>query len=357
MFTTCIYCAQDLERNDVIEAFPVGRRIAFDSAHGRLWVVCRACQRWNLTPLEERWEAIEQAERLFQDTRLRVSTENIGMARLREGLELVRIGAPMRPEMAAWRYGDQFGRRRKRQLLLTGAAVGGAAAVIGGGLVAGIGIGSFAGWAFNGQLWDTIINGRGGAVVARVPNGENLLAVSRTQARMSALVRDAADGALVLRLEHATGSVRLHGVEAERAVAQLLPAINRFGGAKADVADAVSLLERAGGPARAISRIQQRSGVIERDPASRRRFDKLRLSAVPGALHQVTLQERLALEMALHEETERRAMDGELAELERAWRDADEIAQIADTMFDSPALTSRLSALRGKAGDGASDMK
>ena len=34
---------------------PVGRRLAFDPAKGRLWVVCRSCERWNLTPLEERW--------------------------------------------------------------------------------------------------------------------------------------------------------------------------------------------------------------------------------------------------------------------------------------------------------------
>lgn len=36
----------------------MGRRLAFDGAKGRLWVVCRKCKRWNLTPLEERWEAI-----------------------------------------------------------------------------------------------------------------------------------------------------------------------------------------------------------------------------------------------------------------------------------------------------------
>ena len=36
--------------------------------------------------------------------------------------------------------------------------------------------------------------------------------------------------------------------------------------------------------------------------------------------------------MALHEEAERRAMQGELAELERAWREAEEIAKIADNL-------------------------
>ena len=38
----------------------------------------------------------------------------------------------------------------------------------------------------------------------------------------------------------------------------------------------------------------------------------------------------LALEMALHEETERAAMEGELGALEAMWRDAESIAAIAD---------------------------
>src|SRR5512140_1918048 len=104
MYSTCIFCHSHLGANDSIEHFPVGRRLAFDAAKGRLWVVCRRCERWNLTPLEERWEAIEQCERLFRGTKLRVSTDNVGLARTADRLELVRIGSPQRPEMAAWRY-------------------------------------------------------------------------------------------------------------------------------------------------------------------------------------------------------------------------------------------------------------
>src|SRR3954470_1281380 len=133
MYSTCLFCSGSLGHNEAIEHFSVGRRLAFDAAKGRLWVVCRKCERWNLTPLEERWEAIEECERAFAETRRRVSTDNIGMARLSEGLELVRIGAPQRPEMAAWRYGDQFGRRRRRYIaLLAGAAVVGGAIVVAG---------------------------------------------------------------------------------------------------------------------------------------------------------------------------------------------------------------------------------
>lgn len=104
-------------------------------------MVCRRCERWNLTPLEERWEAVETCEKLFQGTRVRVSSENIGLARHPEGLELVRIGEPLRPEFAAWRYGDPFGRRRTRSIVL-GTAVG--VATVGGltlgGLLGGLGL-------------------------------------------------------------------------------------------------------------------------------------------------------------------------------------------------------------------------
>src|SRR6185503_20880930 len=97
MYSTCLFCNEDLGANEVIEQFPVGRRLAFDASKGRLWVVCRKCERWNLSPLDERWEAIEQAERLYSETRRRVATAEICLARLRDRTELVRIGAPLRP--------------------------------------------------------------------------------------------------------------------------------------------------------------------------------------------------------------------------------------------------------------------
>ena len=52
------------------------------------------------------------------------------------------------------------------------------------------------------------------------------------------------------------------------------------------------------------------------------------------ALLDLPLVDRLALEMAAHEETERRALEGELGALEAAWREADEIATIADALLD-----------------------
>lgn len=49
---------------------------------------------------------------------------------------------------------------------------------------------------------------------------------------------------------------------------------------------------------------------------------------------------KLGLEMSLHEDEERRALEGELWRLERAWREAEEIAGIADDLL-LPKGTSR----------------
>src|SRR6266567_835390 len=133
MYSTCLFCSAALGTNESVEHFPVGRRLAFDSSNGRLWVVCVACGRWNLTPLEERWDAIDECEGLFRGTYVRVSTPNVGLARVTSGLELVRIGAPLRPEFAAWRYGRHFATRRRRSVAIAGAGV--AAGAIGAVLV------------------------------------------------------------------------------------------------------------------------------------------------------------------------------------------------------------------------------
>ena len=58
-----MFCQAHLGANDVVEHFPVGKRLAYDGERGRLWVVCTRCRRWNLTPIEERWEALEECEK------------------------------------------------------------------------------------------------------------------------------------------------------------------------------------------------------------------------------------------------------------------------------------------------------
>jgi hypothetical protein len=54
----------------------------------------------------------------------------------------------------------------------------------------------------------------------------------------------------------------------------------------------------------------------------------------------------LALEMLSHEESERRAMEGELQVLEEAWREAEEIAAISDDLFLPTEISTRLAKMK-----------
>lgn len=329
MFTTCIYCQRPLGSNEVVEHFPVGRRLAFDATRGRLWVVCRGCERWNLTPLEERWEAIEECERLFSVTRLRVSTDNIGLARLREGLELVRIGAPQRPEFAAWRYGDQFGRRRRRAFLIGGGVAVAAGAVLVGSAAAGVGIGGFGG------LWAQIPNLINAMRKVRLRTEDGRVLVVRGTAFNRARLHGEA-GSPVLSLKHRNRIERFQGTEALRHAGRLLPAINAYGGSKRVVQEAVQTLESEQGSETFLG------GFFSKRPTVDRRGREVPILSLPQPT-------RLALEMALHEEAERRAIEGELDVLLEAWQEAEEIAAISDDLFLPVDVERRLAELkRGK---------
>jgi hypothetical protein len=353
MYSTCLFCNGALGSNEAVEAFPVGRRLAFDGAKGRLWVVCRRCERWNLTPLEERWEAIEQCERAFRDTRLRVSTDEIGMARLKDGLELVRIGAPQRPEMAAWRYGDQFGRRRRRSLIVGGAT----AAAVTGYVIAGpiMGLVTVSIWPginvynFVHSLY------RRRSVAARIPraSGEKLV-VSREELEQASLGWDARERRWSVQVQHRLTEpdaarwwqparehayTTLGGDEALTAARLLLPVINARGAPRGTVQEAVEFL----GETPAVDAIFARAArsFPNRSTEPSRHDATVRLKTIPTPV-------RLALEMAAHEESERRALEGELHLLEAAWRDAEEIAGIADDMFLPQSVNDELKRLKDR---------
>lgn len=341
MYTTCLFCNSDLGRNESIESLPIGRRVAFDSERGRLWVVCRRCERWNLTAVEERWEALEECERAFGTTRLRVSTDHIGLARLHEGLELVRVGRALRPEFAAWRYGDQFGRRRRLQLAMTGGALALVGGAVVGGVAAGIGVAAFGGIIT--QVVQRVVNGNPEQVVARLLLPEGLLTVKRRDlARTTLLPGD--KGAFALSIDRKKkGVTLLEGPDAARAAGLLFPAANRFGAAGSDVRAAVSRIEHAGDPSTYLASAARMAATTRRLSARMSMFSGQSSKEGLFALPKV---DRLAIEMALQEAFERRAMEGELAELERAWRDAEEIAAISDDLLTPPSVVSALEALK-----------
>lgn len=346
MYATCIFCNGGLATNEVVEHFPVGRRLAFDAAKGRLWVICRDCGRWNLSPLEERWEAIEECERLFRATTVRASTGNVGLARLAEGLELVRIGTPLRPEFASWRYGRHFGTRRRRMHFVGGAGVGAAAVAgiaFGPALSPALTLGAISIVAVPGLTTimavvpiigmlaarDYLTHDR---VVARLANGPRVVTVRAKHLEDVELSVQGRGGEATLAVPHDFGWTEFTGAAAIQATGVLIAGTNRYGASPASVESAVRQIEDAGDARGFLSEASARNGWRSGKIMSLvNRYRGL------GALH-LSPTERLALEMSVHEESERRAMDGELAVLEAAWRDAEIIAAISDTDLTPPKL-------------------
>lgn len=347
MYSTCLFCNRDLGRNELLDEFPVGTRLAFDAAKGRLWVVCRGCERWNLSPMEERWEAVEQAERLYRETRRRVATEHIGLARLSGGTELVRIGQPLRPEFAAWRYGDQFGRRRMRRMLLAGGGLAAIGAGAIGGAVAGASIVVFAG-AIS-KTVKSVIHGNPEQVVARIPTtAAGTISVRRRHLAETRIV-PGTDAPIGLEVRFKGGEALFEGREALRIAGTLLPHTNRFGGTREVIESAVATLESSGGPDGYFERLAgygPTATKVRVGSSGKRKPTTSSTGSFTSGLFGLPHPDRLALEMALHEEAELRAVQGRLEELERAWRDAEEVAGIADAMFVPSAVRAALDRLR-----------
>jgi hypothetical protein len=344
VYRNCIFCSADFGTNESLESFPVGRRLAFDGWRGRLWAVCPTCARWNLAPIEERWEAVEQAEKLFRGARLRVQSENVGLAKLPDGTRLVRVGQAVPGELAAWRYGRQLIHRRKRYLVTAG--VGGAAGIAAWGGLSALGVGFVGMWL--GFQWvqsryyqkvlhrispDDDPDGRG--VTLRrwhLPGLRLAGAAGRDDINLE--IRDAHRKEPGWRSEvnpRSRDIVVIRGEAARAAIARAMIHVNRQGATEAKLREADRILSDAGSAERVLLETARGGAALGkkagRDPA---------LLSGPGAL---------AFEMALHEESERRALEGELAALEAAWREAEEIAAIADALPGEAALNRLLDRL------------
>ena len=348
VYSTCLFCHSPLGANEAIENFPVGRRLAFDAAKGRLWAVCRKCERWNLTPIEERWEAVEECERSYRDTKLRVSTGEIGLGRLREGTELVRIGKPLRPEFAAWRYGDQFGRRRRKNIVRVGIGVAAGLSIPLVGPLIGVSLGGIGwyGWQFGSLAWDVVERVR---PLARVRDHEGGILHIRIHDAIEAEMLTAGAGfpwglrlthrarpeeAVWWKLSQNDSVTDVRGEVAMRAAAKILPYLNRSGAKAKVVEDAVRMATEDESPMKSFEKAAKfaRRQAIAADKGEM-------LASLP-------VEMRLALEMASHDDAERRAMEGELRQLEEAWRDAEEIAMISDNMFLPADVSERLEQIK-----------
>jgi hypothetical protein len=352
MYSKCLFCHSDLGTNEVIERFPIGRRLAFDEAKGRLWVVCTACARWNLTPIEERWEAIEDCERRFRATHLRLSTEHIGLAKLSEGLELVRVGKPQRPEMAAWRYGASFRARRTRALVIEGLSYAALTALV---IVSPVQIFQLGSSVLRRTSSPSRRPGMifGPSVVGRFRDeagAERLL--RRQQAARTVLLPKSATDEWGLRVRHDplrenfqlswqknpfVQATEVRGQEARLLMKGILPVIN-FGGARdAEVREALGYLDKYHDPNALLNRAAGIASKIGWESDD----DHGEIANLPAGY-------RLALEMAVNEDTERRALEGELELLEDAWREAEEIAAISDNLLLPKGVISVFARLKAR---------
>jgi hypothetical protein len=138
---------------------------------------------------------------------------------------------------------------------------------------------------------------------------------------------------------HRSGKFVVTGGDAKLVASQLLARLNCRGASRRQLAAAVDLIANAGGPENFISwaiaqhESRRATGDVFHDPDL-------------GALG-LTDAERLALEMAVNEDMERCAGRGELEAVRRAWRDAEEVAGIADDLLIPDWIRRALQRTRG----------
>lgn len=376
MYSSCFHCQRDLGRNALIETLPIGRRIAFDEATGRLWVICPSCARWNLVPFESRWETIEAGEKLYRATAQRMSTGEIGLAKTHEGTELVRIGNPLRPEMAAWRYGAQLVRRRWKYattvLPLSAAFTFATQPQL---VMEALNIRvpfQFMGLTVAMVLLQKVLAKRiaartrahldmedtSTAISELTPHNVRLqpaeggmmhvwLPVVRQPIEHVSVLRQLSgpfascasyfrSGGMVtgsIEIDAPTHYTRLENEQAMRALRVLLPILNQSGATRRNVSHATTLLT-AGVPSV--------HAIVGSDPAYTAENGHIDMKLLPRS-------RRLALEMLVHEDSERRWLAHDLLDLEAEWRRADEIATIADGLLRDPQLERRVQRLRDAA--------
>lgn len=323
MYTRCLVCQAPFPENDTLEYLPRGRRVAFDADQGRLWMICGGCKRWSLVPLLDRWEALDELEKLSADQgRLLSSTDNIALLTVGQ-LEIVRVGRCQRREEAWWRYGRELRARRKRfkQVSLAGTAVG--AVAIGGWLTGGIGLlGAWVlwehapRWTTRGARWLSFGSaawrgrrecGRCGYVLRSVSYDERARLRIQSAGRDAPLVMSRACPVCGAGPEDDEG-LRLAGPDAERTLRRVLAYHHFQGASEKRIASATRLIEEVGGT-EGLARVLVKKGA---------RFGSLPRTGT------------IALEIAASEDSERRLLALELASLEAHWKREEELAGIID---------------------------
>jgi hypothetical protein len=340
----------------MIETLPIGRRLAFDAAQGRLWVVCRHCAKWNLVPFESRLESIDACERLFRDTPTRYSTDNIGLARVKEGLELVRIGTAQRPEFAGWRYGEQYRRRRRNGYLMGAAGVGvafGALALLNATGITAAG----AAWGLLKGGWEAGLNRKARFKIADPVSGDPLQ-FARHDLRTATISWEEGTPSLDVRIPKRNAIddpiLGFRGAEMQSVGRKVGAGLNVLSGTSEELQDATRLLAQQKGDLSHWLRVRTDShcgpyGENQRwdDPPSGSPKHWQFYTTPYLVLDKLPARDRLAIELWMNEDIERQWLEGELTLLEREWRQAEELAKISDGLALPETADEELEQRRG----------
>src|SRR6185295_19199752 len=329
MFSSCAFCTAAFDGDGGPSGLGVGRRIAFDEWKGRLWVVCPRCSRWNLTPFDDRLEQIEAVARAASQGRIAASTQQVALIRW-ERYDFVRVGRPPRVELATWRYGERLRNRQRERLKvvvpLTIAAIG-----------LGVAANVAAGGGFGVIVWN----------IHRIADGIYLRMVGGRKVGLAESPICAHCGSLMeLRARHVQHARVVPDQQAEMAVVLSCPRCRREG-AQVTGNDAIQVLRQGltylnlsrGGRRKAEDAAREVDQVGGPDQLVR---DIARRELTLRALRP---ERGLALEMAVDERAE-------VLELERQWREAEEIAEIADgTLGTATEIENELRRLKNRQGD------
>lgn len=142
----------------------------------------------------------------------------------------------------------------------------------------------------------------------------------------------------------------VEGPDARRLAMKLAPTFNPDGGSKDDVLRAVKRIEETGDPEAYLRWLARnahttRSWSRQKDPVTGQRIPA---GASSDTLYVQGREVALAVEMAVNEENERLALESELEFLEEAWKDAEEIAGIADRLTLPVEIDNTLQKLKRK---------
>ena len=351
MYTHCLRCSRSLGRNSELADLPIGRCIAFDRDKGRVWVICTRCRQWNLVPLEERWEALEEVERVATTAESRVEGGRIGLARTADGLELLRATGLPDADIANWRYGRRLQRRRSLLWWIAGASMvlsvvlGARAGLASGSGYFGVYAGSFAAfwfalvWREPPRLWMKITPEIGAAERVWQWQSSHIRFERPSPAAPPSLV-----------IPRRAGELHLRGPFAAAFRASLFPRVNGLDCTGASIEQAVARVAEA---ERKVDRQplephgKRRGRRMSTDPAPTparplRPWERLAVRHLRQPLLAQDAEQRLALEMAVTEEVEGLQLSRRATVALSEWPEQEEIAAIADDLLIPESIRERL---------------